>query len=547
MLASLAKSEPPERVARELLASGLQAIEAGNREVGRRQLEAARGLDPFLAELYYNLGLLQLRAGSELLAIPYWQSYLALSDDPARKKEIEDSMPVLFSQAEIQYQKLVTSTRAAAATLPAALNNTRKNLLVGAAFAQAARGEIDRAVRSAKSAGGETPAPRFLSHWGQYRLTADDSDGVLQALRAIDQRAEADQLLAFWGQRQLQQADWEGARRTARFFGDPREADALLRNLAWALSRELQPDAAAEVARAVRSPALRRSAQEATVLGFAKAGRHAEAAAAAKSLAGTDSALAPEALKDIASALAHWERKVAQGSAEASQNVFLLALVAAWRNELQSARAACQWLQSHAANSGPDLGAVLCLQVAVEERDTRSAIRALEMLGGDVFEQTITSVFWRHIARREPDEAEQLARKLAPPRLRARLLFEVGRDRLNLGQTRAAGALFDDALRLAMAAGVPEIVDDLRRGAIAGLITIDSVSLKRASEVAPWMGYANYLATRPEARDLGAYLEGSLDLPVEERGTALVRAAEAWGGGITQIEALQHRGSRGSR
>ena len=52
------------------------------------------------------------------------------------------------------------------------------------------------------------------------------------------------------------------------------------------------------------------------------------------------------------------------------------------------------------------------------------------------------------------------------------------------------------------------------------------------------MSYANYLTTRPEARDLDSYLEDSMSRPLEERGTALVRAAEVWGGGITQIEAL---------
>jgi len=540
-------AEAPENVARELLTSGLRAVEAGNHESGRRHLEAARGLDPFIAELYYNLGLLHLRAESELLAIPYWQSYLALADDPARRKRVEDALPLLLSQAELRYQKLLAATRAAAATLPPALNNTRKELLVGAAFAQAARGEIDVAVRSAQSAGGETPASRFWRHWGQYRLSADDSEGALRALRAIEERVEADQLLTFWGQRQLQRGDWEGARRTARFFGDPHQADALLRNLAWAMSRELHPEAAAEVALAIQSPSLRRSAHEAAVLGFAKVGRQAEAAEATQSLSKTNSALAPEALADIAGALARWQTKSGEASAEASQNVFLLALVAAWKNDLRSARAACEWLQSQVVNSGPNLGTVLCAQVAIEARDTGYAIDALNELDGDVANRSIASVFWRHIARREPEEAEQLARELAPPRLRARLLFEVGRERLDMGQNRAAGALFDDALRLAMAAGVPDVVDALGRGAIAGLIAIDPETLKQASQVALWMSYANYLTTRPEARDLGSYLEGAKSRTVEERGTALVRAAEAWGGGITQIEALQRSGPQGAR
>jgi hypothetical protein len=540
-------AETPENVARELLVSGLRAVEAGNRESGRLHLEAARGLDPFIAELYYNLGLLHLRAESELLAIPYWQSYLALADDSARRKRVEDALPQLLSQAELRYQMLLTAARAAAATLPVALNNTRKELLIGAAFAQAAHGEIDVAARSARSAGSKTSASRFWRHWGQYRLSADDSEGALQALRAIKERVEADQMLWFWGQRQLQRGDWEGVRRTARFFGDPHEADALLRNLAWAMSRELQPEAAVEVALAIQSPSTRRSAHEAAVLGFAKTGRQAEAAEAANSLAETNSALAPKALDDVAGALAHWQTKSGEASAEASQNFFLLALVAAWKNDLRSARAACEWLRSQAVNSGPNMGAVLCAQVAIEERDTRSAIDDLSKLDGDVANHSIASVFWRHIARREPDEAEQLARKLAPPRLRARLLFEAGRERLNMGQERASGSLFDDALRLAMAAGVPEVVEGLRRGALAGLISIDSKTLKRASQVALWMSYANYLTTRPEARDLGAYLEDSMSRPVEERGTALVRAAEAWGGGITQIEALQHRWPQSAR
>ncbi len=540
-LVSPARAETPESVARELLSSGLQAVDAGNRESGRRHLEAARGLDPFTAELYYNLGLLHLQDGSELLAISYWQSYLALADDVSRRRQVESALPGLLSQALTRHQKLLTATRATAATLPAALSNTRKQLLVGAAFAQAANGGVDAAVRAARKAGAKTPASHFWRHWGQYRISVDDRKGALEALRAIKERGEADRMLAFWGQRQLQQGDWTGVRRTARFFGDAREADALLRKLAWALSRELQPETAAEVALAIQSPALRRSAHEAAVLGFAKAGRPTEAARAAASLSKTDSALTPKALQDVAGALARSQAKSKGKSAEVSQNVYLLALIAAWGDELKSARTACEWLKSQATNGGPDLGALLCAQVAIEEGDTRSAILALGKLDRAVAERSIASVFWRHIARREPDQAEQLARKLAPPRLRARLFFEVGRERLDLGQRREAGALFDEALRLAMTAGVPEVIEGLRRGAIAGLIAIDPETVQQAYEVARWMSLGNYLMTRPEAHSLAAYLDESMSRPVEERGTALVRAAETWGGAVTQIQALQRR------
>ncbi len=525
---------------------GMVAVKQKLWDVAIRNFTEAQKADAFSPEVLYNLGIASVKAGREIPASLWLRSYLEMTPETANAEKVSAEINRLEVLAEAKTQEIIDAAYKSITALPKDLEAQKKNLIGRLAFAQASTGQVDKAValgRESALTGYDDPS-KYWRYLAQYKIRILDREGALDALAKINDPAEKDILFSYWTDAYINVGALEEALEAVSKISDSSLRDDYYQRIAWGLSRALEAPQAEVLLEKILDAAKKSEVTQAVVLGYLKMDLLEEAAAWAEKLSGA----APIKKVFTGTAAVDLERIAASDPTPSERvtyerNAYLTATAAAWKGDLALAEKGCTVAKKMISkHESPQYAPAACAVWTAETRGFQESLQAAGTLEEGLQDLISETLFWRYIQKQNFAEAEAAARGASSDYVRARNLLKLANlfeekrgDLENFMRVLVQGE--EAAVKAGSAYFLRFIAESARKKGFQS----KAEGISQASRAMVWIGPAKYMSASEMLTNLKNYLQKIKQAPLEERANKMIELAEAWGGALTHIRALENR------
>ncbi len=234
---------PPE--AQQAFDRGLKAVKQQEWGLAARYFSDAQKIAPYASTVLFNLGLSHARAGHELPAIAWLQTYLAATPQAPNAEAIRAEIERLKTVTRGKMNTIFQTAIAAAQQLDPSAEwpNDIRSALCGISACQAYAGDVEGAIATNKLWGRPEETPKLSS--GSWRLfsqeliRAGDLERAQEVMKNVTEAKDQDDV---WGNifdAMLRSGDIEAARNAVQKIHDADRRGKLLRQVRIAVLQKI--------------------------------------------------------------------------------------------------------------------------------------------------------------------------------------------------------------------------------------------------------------------------------------------------------------------